>query len=467
MKNEFCGFYSTPDKSLESVWKDGTTLFVLDTNCLLNLYRCEDGTREDIIKVMKELSPRIWIPFQVGYEYQRTRRTVIEESISSLSNIKLELIKFYKQSILEQAGIKKHLYNKLNSDISEFQKSLQHNIDTFISSKIDVRIESKEKISKHDFIRDQLDAIISGNVGSTPTQEEIDRINELGEDRYEKKIPPGYKDSSKKGVSYYSDIIFKDKFGDLYIWEQLIEKAKEDKIETVVFVSDDLKADWVFVHKGITHGPLESLKTEICKRSNIKNFRLINQLSFLREAKEYLRNVNVSVETLNEVKELVMTPVHIHTKANDSLVENHFEHEFPNSYQRGVNEGFVNYFNNARSKVFKEAQDLVLRSETALDDFKEVSNDCKEKLALMKKYFNELSEMHSKFSIENFIRELALVIKRAEISTHNITKHNISSIRPDKINLKNLENLTDALEEQTNELKILNELAESYIDTLL
>ncbi|MDY0886590.1 PIN-like domain-containing protein [Kosakonia sp. CFBP8986] len=465
MKNEFRGFYSTPDESLESVWRDDTTLFVLDTNCLLNLYRCEDATRENIIKVMRGLSHRIWIPFQVGYEYQRTRRTVIEESISSLSNIKHELIKFYKESILEKAGIKKHLYNKLSHDISEFQENLQNNIDTFITTKIDARIKNKEKISKHDFIRDELDEIISERVGSTPTQEEIDRINDLGEDRYQKKIPPGFKDSSKKGVSYYSDIIIKDKFGDLYLWEQLIVKAREDSIETVVFVSDDVKEDWVFIHKGITHGPLESLKTEICKRSNLKNFRLINQLSFLREAKDYLPGVDVSNDTLDEVKDLVMTPVH--PNVNDSAVDNYFEHELPNAYQRAVNDGFVNYFDNIKNKKFKAIKELILRSEEALDNLNKISSDCIANISILNRYSSKLNEMYGESSIERFIQNLSLILKDSQIIALTIKNQHLSMSRVNRINAKNLEIFIDDLERKTHELKQENEIAKSYINDLL
>ncbi|WP_212738187.1 PIN-like domain-containing protein, partial [Escherichia coli] len=82
MKSTFLGFYSTPTESLADIWLDDSTLFVFDTNCLLNLYRCEDHTREDIIKVMKAVAPRTWIPFQVGFEFQRNRRVVIEDSIA-------------------------------------------------------------------------------------------------------------------------------------------------------------------------------------------------------------------------------------------------------------------------------------------------------------------------------------------------------------------------------------------------
>jgi|TARA_R110000796_G_scaffold41132_5_gene101742 hypothetical protein len=38
MKDNFKGFYSIDESTLEKLWKDEKTLFVLDANVLLNLY---------------------------------------------------------------------------------------------------------------------------------------------------------------------------------------------------------------------------------------------------------------------------------------------------------------------------------------------------------------------------------------------------------------------------------------------
>jgi hypothetical protein len=277
---------------------------VFDTNCLLNLYRCEEHTREEIIGVMRELMSKTWIPFQVGFEYQRNRRIVIEESISSLNKIQDELKKIYTQNILSSGSVKKHLYNALSEEVSTLQKELQQSIDLYIKEKIEPRINSKKKIAKHDFIRDNIDDIIGENIGNIPTQEHINSINELGQKRYLNKRPPGFKDESKKDVSFFSNIEFQDKYGDLYLWREIIEKAKDEKIENVIFVCDDNKNDWWFIHEGKTHGPLEALKTEICTEAKVIEFRLINQLTFLHEAKQFLDNINISDSSLKEVEEL-------------------------------------------------------------------------------------------------------------------------------------------------------------------
>ncbi|VVT52942.1 hypothetical protein UYSO10_4464 [Kosakonia radicincitans] len=304
MRSTFVGFYSSASQHLQDIWLSDSTLFVFDTNCLLNLYRCEEHTREDILSVMREIKSRVWIPFQVGFEYQRNRRGVIEESINSLLKIKKELENIYTKNLLSFGGIKKYLYNNLDIEISELQQNLKVTIDNYINDKIEQRIADKESISEHDFIRDSIDDIILDKVGPIPTQQEIDDINREGDKRYAKKQPPGFRDNDKKSVSYFSDIELQDKFGDLYLWMQMIERAKPEAIKNVIFVCDDNKQDWWFVHSGKTHGALEALKTEICNIAKIDNFKIINQLTFLNEAENYLANIKVSESSLREVAEL-------------------------------------------------------------------------------------------------------------------------------------------------------------------
>ncbi|EPT8872293.1 PIN-like domain-containing protein [Cronobacter dublinensis] len=321
MKSKFPGFYSTPEESMEEIWLSESTLFIFDTNCLLNLYRCEDNTREEILNVMRAISSRTWLPFQVGFEYQKNRRLAIEDSIASLKKIQTELESIYTRNIL--GGIKKQLNKSLNDDIQLLQDNLKSVIDEFINKKIIARIEKKEEISKHDVIRDSIDDIIRDNIGHIPTQDVINEIDKEGEFRYANKIPPGFSDGNKKDITFFSNIKLQNKFGDLYLWKEIINKAKSDKIKNIIFVCDDHKEDWWFLHSGKTHGPLASLKTEICDISKIQNFKLINQLTFLFEAKLYLNDINVSDTSLQDVKELsaISTPVKFGDNTKRVIIE--------------------------------------------------------------------------------------------------------------------------------------------------
>jgi predicted nucleic acid-binding protein len=54
-------------------------LVVIDTNVLLNLYRYNDQTRDDLLSVLRRLGERLWIPRQVVEEFWRNREAVLRD----------------------------------------------------------------------------------------------------------------------------------------------------------------------------------------------------------------------------------------------------------------------------------------------------------------------------------------------------------------------------------------------------
>ncbi|MBE4223283.1 hypothetical protein HJ016_23945 [Vibrio parahaemolyticus] len=54
MKDKFKGFYSPTDTQIEDAWKDDSTIFVFDTNVLINLYGYAEQTRKDFFDVLKK-----------------------------------------------------------------------------------------------------------------------------------------------------------------------------------------------------------------------------------------------------------------------------------------------------------------------------------------------------------------------------------------------------------------------------
>ena len=95
MKGIFKSFHNVSTKELELAWEDKNTLFVFDTNVFLNLYGYAKQTRDDFFKIIEKLENRIWIPHQVGLEYQRRRlevikneKTVFNEKIMGSANLK-------------------------------------------------------------------------------------------------------------------------------------------------------------------------------------------------------------------------------------------------------------------------------------------------------------------------------------------------------------------------------------------
>ena len=62
---------------------------------------------------------------------------------------------------------------------------------------------------------------------------------EEGEWRYKQELPPGYMDfTEKQGIQ---------KYGDLIIWKEILNKAKKDNC-SVIFITNDVKQDWYEAH---------------------------------------------------------------------------------------------------------------------------------------------------------------------------------------------------------------------------
>lgn len=308
MNNKFCGFYTPKEENYKEIWNHSKTLFIFDTNTLLNLYRCEEQTKDDIISVMKALSSRSWYPFQVCLEYQRNRINVISQSIKSLEKFKKSINSLVNSTdnALSEAQVKKHLYTSLSEEVSVLKDSLASTITSFINDKIESRIKSKEKIKTSDTIRKALDDIIGDNCGDIPDQTSIDEINKEGASRYSKKIPPGYMDEKTKGdaISFYNGVEFQDKYGDLYLWKEILEISKKHDDHNIIFVTDDSKKDWWYSHDNKIIGPSEPLQTEIYFNSNIKSFRMINHSNFLYEASKYLDNLQIKQSSVDDIKDI-------------------------------------------------------------------------------------------------------------------------------------------------------------------
>ena len=118
-------------------------------------------------------------------------------------------------------------------------------------------------------------ALFEGRVGKKPTEERLAAIRKEGEERYAKKIPPGFEDAKKTEG---------DKFGDLIIWKEMLEKAKADQ-RPMIFVTDDGKSDWWHSHHGKKLGPHPALIEEFLGITG-QQFHIYELPQFLRYAGE-------------------------------------------------------------------------------------------------------------------------------------------------------------------------------------
>ncbi|EOV9619547.1 PIN-like domain-containing protein [Cronobacter dublinensis] len=306
MKDSFTGFYGTGEHTIEQVFKSKDTVFIFDTNILLTLYRCEEETREQFFNIWKQIKSQCWFPHHVCLEYQRNRLTVIKGSRDSLSAIADKLNTTFAVVKKEVFG---DTYNKtisrytnLRGELETLFSDIEKRINKFSNNSIDARNKKIDFFANHDVIRDQIDELTDGRIGPPPAnQETIKKLNEAAKTRYKYNVGPGYEDAKDKKEDFfaYGEIFYDAAYGDYYVWNQILEHVKKEKIENVVYVTNDAKSDFFYKIDGKVRGPNESLTTEI-KSCGAKEFILQNIHTFLHHANNHF-NAKIDETSISEL----------------------------------------------------------------------------------------------------------------------------------------------------------------------
>ena len=125
MKKLFNGFYTPNKDEIKKSWFDKKTLFVFDTNVLLNLYRYTETTRDDFFQIIDNISEKVWMPYHVGLEYQRNRLTVIKSEKAIFNNLQ-EYVNIIEKTLdtskLQEMKLKQRL-PELDNKIKKMQKN--------------------------------------------------------------------------------------------------------------------------------------------------------------------------------------------------------------------------------------------------------------------------------------------------------------------------------------------------------
>ena len=77
MKDTFFEYNRLHEEEIKNLWD--RAIFIFDTNVLLNLYRYSDDTSKKFLETIVKLETRVWIPYQVGLEFNKNRLKVISE----------------------------------------------------------------------------------------------------------------------------------------------------------------------------------------------------------------------------------------------------------------------------------------------------------------------------------------------------------------------------------------------------
>jgi len=278
MKDRFPEFYNELD--FEKLWK--RCIFVFDANILINLYSFPKEDYNEFINILEGISNRLWMPHQIGWEYQKNRYSGVNKSndkhntLKSLVKTLNSQLKTIKNSIteLQVDCVNINLVNGCLDEIELNVKKMSSGIDNF----------EIDNFNSNDKIRDKLDSLYKKVGGEYPAP----RLKELykeAEDRYKSNIPPGFEDRNKKEGN---------PFGDFILWNQMMDYARDNN-KSIIFITEDTKNDWWLNRK-----PNPYLIKEFS--STGQEFYMYSFGNFLTEAKKYLK-ANIKQETINKVKD--------------------------------------------------------------------------------------------------------------------------------------------------------------------
>jgi len=237
-------------------WKDGIIIF--DTSVLLDLYFYSRSTRQEIINsYFEKLQKKLWIPKQVEVEFNANKANIIQKirgkynflfkevsqqkdsnAIGKIERNIKDTIGYFKQVKEATKDDSKHPYfsneiiSSFETEIINFKKDFEKFRETAkeLVDRTITELEGSNEISDLKKIIQEL-----FQVGNGLSFDDKLKVIKEGEFRYRNGIPPGYEDAkNKEGFKQY---------GDLFIWKEILEKAKEINCP-VIFVINDLKRDW-------------------------------------------------------------------------------------------------------------------------------------------------------------------------------------------------------------------------------
>jgi hypothetical protein len=278
MKDKFPGWYPKSAEEASSLWDKA--IFVPDANVLLHCLRHPAQVRNELLRLFAVLKDSLWIPYQVGLEFHRNRL-----------DVELGAQDAYDTLIKDQEAVLEKARERLKQLRAHPVISVERELAALEMFSVDFRARMLAAREEHprDEIAESvgwLTEVLSGRIGDKWTPEQFNSLKKEGEDRYSKKIPPGYRDAKKDGEF--------DKFGDLIIWKDMITKARADK-RPIIFISDDAKEDWWWIHRGRKLGPRPELVEEF-RAGTDQDFHIYEFSQFLHFAADRYPEIKAGVE---------------------------------------------------------------------------------------------------------------------------------------------------------------------------
>ena len=215
-----------------------TGMVALDANVLLNLYRYNERTTDELLSIARACGDRLFIPHQVLREFWRNRQTVLASLGGASKETQSALQKNSKSSRdaiqrwAKSTALPPAQLHEIENRIDEFYEDLGNRVATERA-----RVQPGAAATE-DSLLQKLDVLLDGRVGTPLDDDEWRTAVAEGERRVEQSVPPGYMDIDKLD----SDLPERAS-GDYLVWHQLLIEGARRTFD-LVLVTADTKEDW-------------------------------------------------------------------------------------------------------------------------------------------------------------------------------------------------------------------------------
>lgn len=230
-------------------------ILIIDTNVLLYLYKCSFNTNQNLVQLLNKVKDKVVIPGQVYQEYLSHKHTEQAKIDQKYDNFTKELRTFVStaQTKIGKTINQSRKYDfpncdELESDIQESIDDINNTIQRYGNSLASEKSNKGIQITSVEQLLNYWDS--NGKILSQTSIPEVLEIIKEGEIRFRYKMPPGYMDENEKDKEWQKKSQLDNfygrvrKYGDLFVWKEIIKVGSANSDKKIVFITNDVKEDW-------------------------------------------------------------------------------------------------------------------------------------------------------------------------------------------------------------------------------
>lgn len=266
-----------------------SALVAVDANVLLNLYRYNARTTDDLLAIFERVGDRLAVPHQAMREFHRNRLAAIGNPAGVAQDVRSALDKNQRSTNdalarwARQVGLDDVELSRLQSEVVDAFDVVREAVDRSEPNRVHADTPAAE-----DRVLRRLEVLLNGRVLPCPP-DEAELVAE-GNRRVEDQIPPGYLDVDK------GDSNAEGAAGDFLVYRQACDEAVRRQLDLVIITGDE-KEDWWWRHRNVAIGPRHEMVKEFFDLSSGRSLLLLTPRSLLQRSRVFDVEVSpVSVE---------------------------------------------------------------------------------------------------------------------------------------------------------------------------